>query len=124
MAFSISNFRIDFPQFEDPAFFSDALVQRASERASLRIDEATWGSLYNEGLSYLTAYLLSESQISKISGGNSIGGVKSVSITNEASYTFSEQASGGNSERQMASNRYGAAYLDLEKQVILPLRII
>ena len=124
MAVDINSFRLDFPQFEDAAQYSDARIQRALDRAALRIDETVWGTLYDEGLSYLAAYLLSDAELSNVSGGNSVGGMKSASIADEFSATFSEQSSSTtSSSRNMASNRYGAAYLELEHQVVVPLRI-
>lgn len=120
MSIDVSVFRIDFPQFENPANFSETRIVRASKRAALQINEAQWGTLYSEGLSYLTAYILSDSEIAKSSGGNSVGGMKSSSIAGEVSVTFSEQSS-VNSNSKMMSNQYGAYFLELKKLTIIPV---
>ncbi|MEM9214071.1 MAG: DUF4054 domain-containing protein [Cyanobacteria bacterium P01_F01_bin.150] len=124
MAFDVSDFRLDFPQFADPSVYSDAQLIRASERAALRVDETVWGDLYDEGISYLAAYLLSDAEISRQSSGNSVGGMRSASIAGEVSVSFSDNSSASSSSSNLSTNRYGQEFLELQQQVVIPVRVI
>lgn len=66
MAVTPASFKSDFDEFNT---LDDAKIQIFLNRAALRLDESAWGKFYDEGLSWLTAYLLDAAGVASSSTG-------------------------------------------------------
>lgn len=114
MAVDVSTFRIDHPQFADPATYSDATIARALERAALRVNSDVWGDLADEGLSLLAAHLMALGAIAQSSSGSNTGGLSQVSIAGQSSVQFSAVPSTkAASNSGYSATRYGIEFKEL-----------
>jgi hypothetical protein len=59
MAFDLTQFRTDFPEFADSTKYPDSLVTFWSGIGVARMNPRRWGSLYDQGLELFTAHSIS-----------------------------------------------------------------
>lgn len=58
MTVSVSDIRTRFPEFDNSAITSDALITMLIDEAETRTPATIWGSKQDAGIRYLTAHLL------------------------------------------------------------------
>jgi hypothetical protein len=126
MAVTVDTFTTDYPQF---LATETETIERALSRAALRISAAQWGALYEEGQSLLAAHLLTiaaEATATDGKGQGVAGGVSSISVDGDISVSYAD-ASYARSQQGSSnydSTIYGRDFLQLQRQVIVPVRII
>lgn len=122
MAVTTAEFKIDFPQFSST---SDPLIERFLTKAANRISASVYGALYNDAQGYLAAHLLTVAERGKQSGGAVTTGIRSKSITGHYSVDFAVAEGSdiaGSSSYQ--STAYGREFLNIQCQVVVPVRIL
>jgi len=67
MAITPTDFKARFPEF---SLIDDVRVQIFIDDAALEMSESAWNILYNKGLAYLTAHLLTIANKSEANGGS------------------------------------------------------
>jgi len=110
---NITDFRIRFPEFNEP-IATDARVQLFLDDSESMVPES-WGNVRDIGIYYLTAHELAVSI--KTSSGNSNGTAQIASKSVEGvSVSYNNKASENSTEDYYSSTSYGKRYLDLARR--------
>jgi len=121
MALTAAQFRQDYPQFADT---DDAVIDRHLTKAALRIASVAWGDFYDEAHGLITAHLLTIRDRAASLGSDATGPIRRERQDGfyDVEYAFSTSSSPEESGGYNATV-YGKEFLNLQKAVVLPVRI-
>ncbi|MCE5304346.1 DUF4054 domain-containing protein [bacterium] len=124
MAFTILQFRTDFPEFAStsPEIFTDAQISFWSGIADLRLDSTRWGDLRDYGIELFTAHnlILSKNDQAAIALGNYSGqanSLKSNKSVGDVSVGLDNQSIMEEKGGDYNLTRYGRLFLRLARQI-------
>jgi len=105
-----------FPEFSS---VSDARIQLFIDDAELEVDETRWGDLYDKGVSYLTAHLLTIGESTAGQTGGTVGGVAPIGSQNigDVSVSWRHSSLIDDKVAYMNSTTYGQEYYRLMRRV-------
>jgi hypothetical protein len=124
MAFTILQFRTDFPEFAStsPEIFSDDQITFWSGIAELRLDSDRWGNLRDYGIELFTAHnlILAKNDQSAVALGNYSGqanNLKSSKSVGDVSVSLDNQSVIEEKGGDYNLTRYGRLFIRLCRQM-------
>jgi len=120
MSFTITQFRIDFPEFVDDTIYNNAIITYWSNLAIKLISESRWGSVYIDGVNLFVAHniTLQAQDIKTASGGGvpgSVGGATTSKSVGQVSKSYDTTSTAIKNGGDWNATSYGRRYLNLAR---------
>lgn len=124
MAVTPTTFKARYTEFSSE---TDARVQVYIDDAELEMNEGQWGTLYDRGLSALTAHLLAianRNAVATTGTGTSVGGTVQKKSVGSVAVSFASIPILSSVESFYMSTSYGAEYWRLMKHVGMEVVVV
>ena len=126
MTVTATSFKVVYPEFVSE---EDARIEVFLGKSALLVNQAKWGSLYDEGIETLTAHKLARAnEAGSSENGKGTGQLVSKNIPNQVSLTYAKDSTESSSktavQAEYSATIYGKQYLALLNRVVVPITIV
>lgn len=126
MTVTATSFKVVYPEFATEA---DERIDIFLGKAALLINQANWGSLYDEGIETLTAHKLARAnEAGSSEDGKGTGQLVSKNINDQISKTYAKESTESSSksaaQAEYSTTIYGKQYLALLNRVVVRITIV